>query len=233
MPMAGLGSRFVKEGYRTPKPLINVDGKAMFLKALDSVSPFKADLSLTCVIRDDNELRHNLAKLILEDFPKANVINLSKVTRGACETALEAKDFLDASLPLLILDCDLYFESEDFVEIFNTGEFQRYDGILISFHSDNSRYSYVIAEEGIARETAEKKVISGQALVGSYFWRKAGDFIKYGEESLELDIDNDHPEYYVSNAIQCAIEAGLKFLVLPGKFDSYGTPLELRKYENS
>ena len=41
MPMGGLGSRFAKEGYKTPKPLIEVDGKPMFMRALDSFKPLK------------------------------------------------------------------------------------------------------------------------------------------------------------------------------------------------
>ena len=35
MPMAGNGSRFSEQGYTVPKPLIEVDGKPMFVQAID------------------------------------------------------------------------------------------------------------------------------------------------------------------------------------------------------
>ncbi len=37
IPMAGLGSRFSKEGYILPKPLIPVSGKPMILKVIESL----------------------------------------------------------------------------------------------------------------------------------------------------------------------------------------------------
>ena len=35
IPLAGKGSRFVKEGYTTPKPLIDIDGSPMIVKATE------------------------------------------------------------------------------------------------------------------------------------------------------------------------------------------------------
>ena len=37
LPLAGKGSRFVKEGYKNPKPLINVDGLPMIVSAVKSL----------------------------------------------------------------------------------------------------------------------------------------------------------------------------------------------------
>ena len=37
MPMAGEGSRFMKEGWTTPKPLIKLNGRELFLHAIDSI----------------------------------------------------------------------------------------------------------------------------------------------------------------------------------------------------
>ncbi|HSX29838.1 MAG TPA: hypothetical protein VLE73_04750 [Candidatus Saccharimonadales bacterium] len=47
MPMAGAGSRFAKAGFTTPKPLIQVDGKPMFMKALSALEPIKANKHYT------------------------------------------------------------------------------------------------------------------------------------------------------------------------------------------
>ena len=38
IPMAGLGSRFVKKGYEKPKPFIDVNGKPMIVRVLENLS---------------------------------------------------------------------------------------------------------------------------------------------------------------------------------------------------
>ena len=37
IPMAGAGSRFVKAGYKDPKPFIDIDGKTMIERVLDNL----------------------------------------------------------------------------------------------------------------------------------------------------------------------------------------------------
>ena len=37
IPMAGAGSRFVKAGYKTPKPFIDVLGKPMIVRVLENL----------------------------------------------------------------------------------------------------------------------------------------------------------------------------------------------------
>ncbi len=37
IPMAGAGSRFKKAGYKNPKPLIDVDGKAMIERVIENI----------------------------------------------------------------------------------------------------------------------------------------------------------------------------------------------------
>ena len=37
IPMAGLGKRFIDKGYKTPKPLILINKKPMFVRAVKSL----------------------------------------------------------------------------------------------------------------------------------------------------------------------------------------------------
>ena len=37
MPMAGMGTRFVQQGYSLPKPIIDVAGKPMFVRSVESI----------------------------------------------------------------------------------------------------------------------------------------------------------------------------------------------------
>ena len=38
IPMAGLGSRFAKEGFTKPKPFIDVNGKPMIVRVLENLN---------------------------------------------------------------------------------------------------------------------------------------------------------------------------------------------------
>ncbi len=231
MPMGGLGERFQNSEYALPKPLIEVDGKPMFLRALDSVLPIKSGVELYLIIRSDLDALHNLKSLILAAYPTAQVIVLKSDTRGASETVLEARSFLDLSAPLLILDCDLFFHSEELFQIYNSESYMNFDGALLYFQSGDKRYSYVVEANGFANRVAEKDVISNNALIGAYFWSKAVDFVRFADECL-LRLQGKQTECYISSVVDFAIQNGLKFRVFPGSFFSFGTPEELKRYQH-
>ena len=231
MAMAGRGQRFRDAGYETPKPLILVDGVPMFMKALTSIAELKIPIKLFLIVRSDYEVDYQIRKMILQSFPLAQVTMLADETRGAAETVLSISDQLISQRPLLIMDCDILFKSDDFKEAIENLHDSKIDGHLISFKSEEPRYSYVIASSGVATQVVEKKVISNEALIGAYFWSKSSDFEKYTRKVMELGINDEMKEYFISSVVQLAIENGLLFKVHKGVMQSFGTPEELLNYE--
>lgn len=228
MPMAGRGQRYRDAGYKIPKPLIMVDGKPMFLRALDSIKDHDYDLFL--IIRKDTDIQYSLESQIRESYPSANVEILDFETRGAIESVMAIENSLDLNAPLLILDCDLFFECPEYLELMNLGEEMPYDGLLMTFNSDDPRYSYVRSTFGVAKQVKEKVVISDSALIGAYYWKVALNFIQIAREFLVIGVNEAVKELYISNAFQKGIELGLIFRVIEGRFDSFGTPEELMLY---
>ena len=228
MPMAGRGQRFIEANFELPKPLILVDGKPMFLRALDSIRGIESDLFL--IIRKDADEKFALATKIELAHPEANIHILDVDTRGAAESILSLANRFDMNSPLLILDCDLFFESREFLELIDRSELLLEDGLLLTFNSNDPRYSYVKSDRGLATLVREKIVISEQALIGAYFWKQAGNFLKFAKKCLSDGISERQPEFYISNTFQKAIEAGRKFRVINGSFQSFGTPEELSRY---
>ena len=51
MPMAGEGSRFLKEGWTTPKPLIELKGVPLFMRATNSVSADDISMKHSFIVR--------------------------------------------------------------------------------------------------------------------------------------------------------------------------------------
>lgn len=234
MPMGGLGSRFAKEGYTTPKPLIEVDGKPMFMRALES---FQAVPSIQhiFVIRKAQDETYDLANQIRTQLPEAKIAILDHDTGGAVETCLIAKDLIDDSLPIAVADCDIYFESQAYFE--KVAECQatgKPDAMLLTFPSDDARYSYVELDgDGKAVRTAEKVVISNHAILGGYFFRSGGLFKKLAEQFIADGLPENLKEYYMSHLFNILLEQnGVIEIADIDKRYIFGTPEELNAYFN-
>lgn len=233
LPMGGLGQRFRDEGYTTPKPLIEVDGTRMFLRALASFDAIDCPKEIIFVVRQDAEDEYGLATSIRDILPQARVAMLDHDTQGAAQTALIARELIDPDEPLIIMDCDFEFQSKDYFsyvrEIMGGME---YDGVLLSFTSDNPRYSYArLGDDGFVSETAEKVVISDCALWGAYCFASGRLFMDYADRMISKGLSEERKEYYISYVYSEMIAEGRKIrLAKTDTFHSFGTPTELNDY---
>jgi dTDP-glucose pyrophosphorylase len=236
MPMGGLGSRFKNAGFSLPKPLIEVDGMPMFLKAASSLDGLAADKTMTFVIRQDSVDEQQLDQLIAKAFPKAQITVIPKLTRGAAETALAAQDSLSPNDPLIVMDCDLFFHSESYNRLVQDVLDGTSDaaGGLLTFTADNPRYSYAKFDtDSVVTETAEKNPISEHAITGAYFFATAGEFIHATETLMQKPISPEMPEYYMSLLYNILIDEGKKIIAtFVDEFASFGTPEELAAYQS-
>ncbi len=235
MPMAGEGSRFLDKGITTPKPLILAKEQPFFYRAINSLNGIKASRKYSFIVRQEHILNFDIDKKILEYFPEANIISVEKTTRGAVETCLLAREFIQKEDAVMILDCDLEFKSKEFdnliMESLSKPVQNVNGGVLVSFHSDNPRYSFALTNNlDRVIKTAEKEVISENALAGAYFFSKADSFnraanILMGKNKM------DKPEYYISLLYNILIgEEELIRLTHTDLYYSFGTPEELEHY---
>lgn len=231
MPMGGLGSRFAKEGYTTPKPLIEVDGKPMFMRALDSFASQK-DATYIFVIRAEHVEQYDLENQIKKHLPAAKVAILDHDTGGAVESCMIARDLIDDELPISVADCDIYFEARAYFDKINGDPAAVPDGMLLTFPSDDPRYSYVeLDESGRAVRTAEKVVISNHAILGGYFFKSGRLFKELADEFLSQPLPENIKEYFMSHLFNLLLARGGKIEIADiDKKYIFGTPEELRAY---
>lgn len=232
MPMGGLGQRFRDAGIDTPKPLIDVNGMPMFKKALASYDSYPGEKRHIFVIRKDTDDEYGLANQIKEILPDAKIKILDHNTRGAVETCLVAEEFIDPDLPLVIMDCDIAFDAGNYFELTQEAiQNNNYDGLLLSFDSDKPRYSYAeVDERGMVIRTAEKVVISNNALMGAYFFTHAKSFLDAAHQLMSNEISESMKEYYVSLIYNILIENNRRIGLAKGTFYCFGTPEELADY---
>lgn len=235
MPMAGEGSRFKKEGWTTPKPLIMLNGKPLFLHAISSVYLEGVEMKYSFILRAEHIREYGLDLAIKKLLPEANIFSVERTTRGAVETCLMAESAVDPDDAVIVMDCDLEFISFDFnqklVTCLALSPDKAEGGALVSFTSDSPKYSYAeVDAEGKVIRTAEKEVISNHALCGAYFFATGRRFIEAAHELMN-EPDFKKPEYYVSLLYNYLLRDGETVLLSEmDEYYSYGTPEELKRY---
>ena len=233
--MAGEGSRFLKEGWTTPKPLIELHGVPLFKRAIGSVAVEGAPMKYSFIVRKEHIDKYHIDEQIKAILPEANVFFVEKTTRGAVETCLMAENMIDDADGIVVMDCDLEFRSKGYTEgiktILQQPVEQANGGMLVSFNSSEPRYSYAeVDEKMIVKRTAEKEVISNHALCGAYFFSTGKGFLSAAHRLLNEPVFTK-PEFYVSLLYNYLLANGETVkLATMEDYRSYGTPEELKRY---
>ncbi|WP_071147473.1 glycosyltransferase family 2 protein [Bacteroides ihuae] len=235
MPMAGEGSRFLKEGWIIPKPLIDLNGVPLFKHAISSVAAEGISMKYSFIVRQEHIDKYAIDKQIKEVLSDANIFSVLKTTRGAVETCLMAESVICSDDSIIVMDCDLEFRSKEFTkqvrEILSKPVEQVNGGLLVSFTSNLPKYSYAeVDDNNVVIRTAEKEVISNHALCGAYFFSTAKGFLKAAHRLLN-DPAFTKPEFYVSLLYNYLLENHETVRMAQiEEYYSYGTPEELKIY---
>lgn len=236
MPMAGEGSRFRNAGWTTPKPLIELKGKPLFVRAIESVRVDEAPMKYSFIVRKEHIDDYGVDKSIKAILPGANIYSVEKTTRGAVETCLIAEEGIADDDAVVVMDCDLEFRSYEYrrliEEALNTTGDKACGGALVSFESDEPKYSYAeVGDDGFVKRTAEKEVISNHALCGAYFFASGREFKAVAHRLLDEPVMLK-PEFYVSLLYNYLLRDGSPVrLATMEMYRSYGTPEELKQWQ--
>ena len=189
IPMAGAGSRFQEQGYDLPKPLIDVCGKPMIERVIESLSSNKVDTNFIFVVQQEH------LDLGLRDYlqDKGSIITIDKMTEGAACTTMLAEKLIDNDDELVIANCDQYLQWSFYDYITYS---RLYDGCLVTFNSTNPHHSYVRVKKALVTEVAEKIVISDKASAGIYYFKKGSEYVKSTKQMIDKDIRTNN-EFYI------------------------------------
>jgi NDP-sugar pyrophosphorylase family protein len=229
IPMAGDGSRFAKTGYTSPKPMIDIDGKPMFVRAVESIGiNFDGYVFIT---KQEHELRDE----ILQYYPTANIVEISSTTEGAACTVLLADAFVNDDDSVFVTNCDQLIEWD-----MKKFEEQRddADGIIMLFHEPdrNPKWSFAAYEPQSSRiyQVAEKDPISEWATSGHYYW-KSWKVFKDSANMMINDNDRVNGEFYLCPVFNHTLR--MQNTVIKGvevdKMIGLGTPEDLSAWRNS
>lgn len=232
IPMAGAGSRFVKAGYKDPKPFIDVAGKTMIERVLENLK--YPDARYILIVRKEHfEAR---IELISELKKKYNVefITIDKLTEGTVCTVLHARKLINNEKPLIIANSDQIIDIK-FADFVDDCFKRQLDGSILTFldKESNPKWSFAKTDEyGMVTEVKEKQLISNRATVGIYMWNKGNDFIN---SSIDMIAKNErvNNEFYTCPTYNYLIDEGKRIGIYDIDFEQMhgtGTPEDLNNY---
>jgi HAD superfamily hydrolase (TIGR01509 family) len=229
IPMAGAGSRFQAAGYTFPKPLIEVNGKPMIQVVVENLN---VDAHFIFIVQKEHYDKYNLKYLLELIAPGCDIVQIDGITEGAALTVLMADPFINNNDPLLIANSDQFVEwnSNEALYAFTA---EGVDAGILTFEATHPKWSYAkLGPDGFVSEVAEKKVISNEATVGIYYWKRGKDFVASANEMIQND-DRTNGEFYVCPAFNWAIRDGKKVRVKRVKaMWGIGTPEDLNYFLN-
>lgn len=228
MPMGGGGTRFEKEGFKVPKPLIEIQDKPFFYWAAQSILNFIDVEDITFVTLQEHIDKFHIDRIIHEYYPAAKIHVIPHVLNGAVLTCLEGIKEIHDDLPILFNDCDHAFTSASFFEYCKNGEFTAPDGAILTFWSYAPCYSYVkLDNNGNVTKTVEKEVLSNEAICGAYYFKDKQTFEDAAQIYLKIC---SYQEFFMSGVYNTMIEMKQMVRTFPTDLHmSFGTPEE---YQN-
>jgi HAD superfamily hydrolase (TIGR01509 family) len=213
IPMGGLGSRFEKEGYVTPKPFLPIFGKEMYKWVIENMLPqnpvLRALVQVHIIIREE----HRSLFMMTEGI---HLHTIPALTEGPACTVLTIRDIINTSDPLLIANSDQHLEW-DSDALYYSLLHPSMDGIISTFSQldpTDIKWSYAKtdANQNVI-EVAEKRYISSSASTGIYGFSRGSDFVQFAESMIEQNIRVNN-EFYVCPVYNEAIKAKKTIRVL-------------------
>jgi HAD superfamily hydrolase (TIGR01509 family) len=230
IPIAGEGSRFLAAGYTFPKPLIEVFQKPMIQIVIENLS---IEANFIYLIRKEHDDKYNISSLLKAITPNCKIIHVDKLTEGAACTTLLAKNYINNDNSLLIANSDQFIEWNSSKTLYELKS-KHYDGGILVFNSIHPKWSYAkIDKDEIVTEVAEKKVISNNATVGIYFWKKGSEYVKYANQMVSKGIRVNN-EFYVCPVFNEAIKDNKIIKIKKiDKMWGLGTPEDLDYFQKN
>jgi dTDP-glucose pyrophosphorylase len=211
VPMAGRGSRFATAGYTIPKPLIPVGGRPMIHWIIENVRPRRAHQFTFICLAEHLEKFSEVPAALKGICPGCHIISVETVTQGAACTVLLAKEIINSDNPLMIANSDQIVDL-DINEYLAAADAPDVGGLIMTFWADHPKWSYCrMRPDNSVCEVVEKQVVSNEATVGIYNFRKGRDFVRAAEQMIAKDL-RVNGEFYVAPTYNPLIAEGAKII---------------------
>lgn len=235
IPMAGEGKRFLNEGYKTLKPLIEVSGKKMITQVLNDLPNTKKNI---IVVRKDLT---NLS-LLKKSINNTQLIKINKSTSGQASTCLIGSKHLhdDATVTFAACDNGMIYNENKFLKLFNNknvdiivwgirgypGAYRqpKMYGWINTFDNTNKIKNVFV------KKIPKNKFID-PIIMGTITFKKL-KFFKNSFINLKKNKHKINNEYYLDSCINEAVKLNYNcYFFEVDHYLCWGTPNDLKTFE--
>lgn len=229
--MAGLGTRFRKAGYNSPKYMIEAKGKTLFEWSMDSLLGYNAHVSkYVFVVRkedhSDDFIRKQCRKYGIYNI---ELIELDHMTDGQATTCVLAMPYCNPDDAIMVYNIDTYVEPYEMKFEDISG-----DGHIPCFHASGEHWSFAkLDEHGNVVEVREKVRISDNCTLGAYYFSSAKLYKRLYDEFYADDSRVEKNEKYIAPLYNHMIVKGMPVtisIIDANKVHVLGTPEELQEF---
>ena len=239
LPMAGAGSRFSKEGYKIPKPLLDIEGLPMIIQAVECL-PKTSKKIFIC--QNEHLNKYEIGSVIKDYYDKTEIIGIDYITEGqacTCDLAFQKFD-IDLEKPVFISACDngVYYDIKKYEELLEDSEV---DIIIWSFSNNPTSklfphmYAWLdVDEHNYIKRVSIKKAFTDienkYAIIGSMTFKK-GKYFKEGLNKIYETNYTTNGEFYVDNMVEPLVNMGYKIKIFDVEnYLCWGTPNDYKTY---
>ena len=239
VPMAGEGLRFKREGYKLPKPLVDISGKPMVVRAVNDLPQANKHIFLC---NKDHIEQYKIDKTLKDNYPNTKIVKVDKLTEGQACTCLLAEEDVDMNKPLLISACDNGILS-DMNKFINLVSNPKIDALIITFRNNYivkrnpKAYGWVKIDknEKVVKVSCKMSIsnnpLNDHAIVGSFYFKKAKYFFEGAKQMIKKNIRVNN-EFYVDSVMNELIKNGLNIKIFEvDKYICWGSPSDLKTYK--
>jgi capsule biosynthesis phosphatase len=238
IPIGGVGHRFREQGFRFPKPLINIVGRPMLFWVISNLVLEKQD-TLWIAISEAIDQEFQVGAQLTREFLGIDIriLPLRYDTRGAAETlflVVQAMPEFERGRRTISLDCDtIYFANV----LQKVRDLPAEASACVYFTDDGDRpvFSYIsLDKDSRIVDIKEKVAISRNANTGCYVFATGFQLHHYTNELLDASLKESFiGEYYTSAVIAGMIGRNVPFYGIPiaqSDFACVGTPHQLEEF---
>jgi len=224
--------RFTRAGYKTVKPLIEVDNEPI-IEHVTNIFPGEEDFIFIC--NSEHLETTNIGDILRNLKPKGKIISISPHKLGPVYAVMQAYE------PVIVSYCDysVYWDYNGFKnKVFNN----KCDGCVIAYRGfhphllGNDYYAGMkVDKQEYMIEIKEKHSFTRNKMdsfhsAGAYYFRKGAFIRKYFKMLMDRDIKTND-EYYISMVYQLMKDDELSIYVFELEhFLQWGTPEDLEEY---
>jgi len=242
VPMAGLGQRFIDEGYSITKPLISVSGDPMVIKAVNDLPKAK---NYSFVLRSDTTDYNSIVLRIKKEFPSAIVKTINKITDGQASTAMLGFEEIENTIgtvpgPITVGACDngAIYNQETFLELINDKSIDvivwGYRGHINAIRRPEM-FGWIDEDNSVIKNISVKTPLNNPnhdpIVTGTFTFKNMEIFSNCMDNLFKRD-GKIKGEFYLDSCINDALNLGYKCVLFEiDHYLSWGTPNDFKTYE--